>query len=213
MTMLNSGRVRWALTALVLALMVLVVLRSLSQQRDEATRLIIATPQTDTAGAQVEAAPQRAASPTPTATLVVDVIGAVQRPGVYALPGGARVVDAVNAAGGLAPDADRERINLAQPVADGEQIRVPRIGDARQAADAPAGSSAAAATGAGVIDLNRADAATLERLPGIGPATAQAIIAYRAEHGRFASIEELDNVSGIGPSTIERVRPYLTVGP
>lgn len=64
-----------------------------------------------------------------------------------------------------------------------------------------------------MIDLNRADAATLERLPGIGPATAQAIIAYRAEHGRFASIEELDNVSGIGPSTIERVRPYLTVGP
>ncbi|WP_026370751.1 helix-hairpin-helix domain-containing protein [Kallotenue papyrolyticum] len=209
MTVLNSVRIRWALTALVLALMVLVVLRSLPRQRDDATRLIIATPQ----AAVVDTASQPAASPAPMATLVVDVIGAVQRPGVYALTPGARVVDAVNAAGGLAPDADRERINLAQPVADGEQIRVPRIGDALQAAEAPAGSSSGTAAGLGLIDLNRADAATLERLPGIGPATAQAIIAYRAEHGRFASIEELDNVSGIGPSTIERVRPYLTVGP
>jgi competence protein ComEA len=145
--------------------------------------------------------------------IAVDVIGAVQQPGVYYVPKTARIADAVEAAGGLAPNADRERINLAATVKDGEQIRVPQVGAVAEA-DAPAGAVAVQPAGtAGLININTADAHKLEELPGIGPATAQAIIAYREANGPFKHIDELENVPRVGASTIDKFRDQVTVGP
>lgn len=153
------------------------------------------------------------------AVLVVHVAGAVAAPGVHRLEPGARVVDAVAAAGGLRPDADDARVNLAAPVADGERVYVPRQGE-----DAPpepvspsgssgsAGSSEASAAGAGApVDLNRATAAELEALPGVGPATAAAILEHRTRIGAFTSVEQLIEVRGIGPAKLEQLRPLVRV--
>ena len=167
--------------------------------------------------------------PTPTAVrLAVHVTGAVRRPAVVRLPEGARVADAVAAAGGLADDASPD-LNLAAPLADGSQVDVPRRGEA--AADAgrapppvgvvaagggAAGASAGAAGGgggpaAGAIDVNRADAAGLDALPGVGPALAARIVAWRTANGPFRSPEDLLNVSGIGDRTLERLREAIVV--
>lgn len=205
MPALRSERFRWFLTAVVIALVVLIVLRSTMDRPTRDAAMLLTTP-TQTVG---ESAARPTPTPTPTPRIAVDLIGAVAQPGVYYLHTGARVVDAVTAAGGLAPDADRERINLAQPLVDGQQIRVPRVGD-----DAPT----RAATGdtsspTRLIDVNTAGSAELQTLPGIGPVTAQAIIDHRAQIGRFTRVEELEDVKGIGPSTIERLRDLVTVGP
>ncbi|MBE1877740.1 ComEA family DNA-binding protein [Myceligenerans pegani] len=147
------------------------------------------------------------------AGVVAHVVGAVREPGLVELPGGARIADAVAAAGGPTNDADLSGVNLARPVADGEQIHVPRPGEAPVASPA-AGGDAPAATDAGggaTVDLNTADAATLETLPGIGPALAQRIIDWRATHGPFATVDELDDVSGIGPAVLEQIRPAARV--
>ncbi|HEV2757855.1 MAG TPA: ComEA family DNA-binding protein [Actinomycetota bacterium] len=148
-------------------------------------------------------APSPAASP----QLLVHVAGAVARPGLYALPAGARVADAVEAAGGAARRADLGLLNLAEPLVDGVKIEVLERG-ARPAAPTPPG----AATGApAAVSLNSADAAALETIPGVGPVTAAAILAYRDEAGPFTSVEQLLEVSGIGPATLESVRPYVTL--
>ncbi|MBT9283228.1 MAG: ComEA family DNA-binding protein [Hydrogenibacillus schlegelii] len=148
--------------------------------------------------------------------IVVDVKGAVARPGVYRLPAGARVFEALEAAGGLLPEADVDRVNRAAVLADAAVVYVPKKGEAAEAggsspAGADAGSGAAGRTAK--VNLNTADAALLQTLPGIGPTRAQAIIAYREEHGPFRDVTELKNVSGIGPKTLERLLPYVTVGP
>jgi competence protein ComEA len=141
------------------------------------------------------------------AVVYVHVAGAVNAPGLYALPAGARVVDAVASAGGFTGDADRSVVNLARPVTDGEQIVVPRVGEAAPAIpDVPGGTG-----DAGVIDLNSADGAALEELPGIGPALAERILAWREEHGRFASVEDLLAVPGIGEKLLEGVRDRVRV--
>lgn len=150
------------------------------------------------------------------APVVVHVAGAVVRPGLVRLGGGARVADAVDAAGGLRPDADLDRLNLAAPVADGQRVWVPVIGRQPPAEIGPDGgavapdASAPGATG-DVVDLNTATAADLETLPGVGPATAQAILDHRRRIGRFRAVDELLDVRGIGPSKLAALRDRVRV--
>lgn len=160
--------------------------------------------------------------------LVVHVVGSVARPGVYALPAGARVVDAVSAAGGAAGDAWPDLINLAAPLEDGQRVYVPSEKDARVLAaggaspweEVSAGGSgrglrAATALGAGRagrVNLNRAGVAELDALPGIGPGLAQRIVDYRRAHGPFRRVEDLLRVPGIGPAKLEQLKAHVTVG-
>ncbi len=157
------------------------------------------------------------------APLVVQAAGAVAEGGVYRLPAGSRVDDLVRAAGGLAPDADRDRVNLAAPLADGERVWVPRAGQAEVpevVAGSGGGGGGVAAGGPGaagaagvpaIVDLNTATAEELDTLPGVGPATAAAILAYRDQQGRFTSVDELLEVRGIGEAKLEQLRASVTV--
>ncbi|WP_375390362.1 ComEA family DNA-binding protein [uncultured Amnibacterium sp.] len=157
------------------------------------------------AGSATELAPVRAertAAPAPT-PLLVHVSGAVRRPGIVALPAGARVVDAIAAAGGPAATADTDGINLAARVNDGQQVVVPDAG----APPTAAAAAGAAGTG-GPISLSTATAEQLETLPRIGPAMAARILAYRDAHG-FATVDDLGNVGGIGPKTLEALRDLV----
>jgi competence protein ComEA len=133
--------------------------------------------------------------------MYVDVVGAVRRPGLYRLPRGARIADAVARAGGATSKAQLELVNVAAPLADGEQVVVPRRGAAAAAAAAPATAPAA-----GPVHLSTATAEQLDSLPGIGPVTAQKIIDYRQQHGGFSSVDELDAVPGIGPARLEQLK-------
>ncbi|MGO2819382.1 MAG: CRISPR-associated protein Cas5 [Brachybacterium tyrofermentans] len=151
--------------------------------------------------------------------VVVHVSGAVQSPGVVHLPPGSRVEDALQAAGGTAKEADLAAINLARPLADGEQIHVPVPGEEVPHVPAPGdaesgggtdGVSGAGADG-GTIDLNTASAAQLEELPGVGPSIAQRILEHREKNGPFASVDGLLEVSGIGPATLEKIRDRARV--
>jgi competence protein ComEA len=149
--------------------------------------------------------------------VVVHVVGAVAAPGVQRLPTGSRVIDAVEAAGGAAADADLSRVNLAAVLADGQQVVVLRPGEAPPVAAGAGPSGPGAADGAGgggdgaLVDINRASAAELEELPGVGPATAEAIIAHRDQNGPFASVDELLDVRGIGEAKLEQLRDRATV--
>jgi competence protein ComEA len=134
--------------------------------------------------------------------LVVHVAGAVRRPGVYRMPAGSRVDDAVARAGGAAPRAELEAVNLAARLADGQQVVVPeRV--------AGGGTAAVATTEAGPISLGTATVEQLEEIEGIGPVTAAAIVAFRDEHGGLSSVDQLDQVSGIGPATMDSLRSRL----
>jgi competence protein ComEA len=130
-------------------------------------------------------------------SVVVDVVGAVARPGVYHLPQGARVADAVARAGGLTRRAERTAVNLAAPIADGQQVLVAARGSPGGAAG-PAGSGSASTP----VSLSSATVEQLDTLPGVGPVTAQKIVAYRQQHGPFSSVEALDAIPGIGPARI-----------
>jgi competence protein ComEA len=134
--------------------------------------------------------------------LVVDVTGAVARPGVYRLPAGSRVDDAVKRAGGARSGAELESVNLAARLADGQQVVVPRR--------APGGATLGpGASAEGPISLGTATAGQLEEIDGIGPVTAEDIIQFRDQHGGLASVDQLDQVSGIGPATMESLRDGL----
>lgn len=145
--------------------------------------------------------------------VVVHVAGAVVSPGLYRLGADARVADALDAAGGPAADADVDSINLAAKVADGERVYVARRGEVPPPAmsSGGAGSGGAAGAAAGPVDLNTATAEQLEALPGVGPATAEAILAYRKEKGRFRSVDELLEVRGIGEAKLAAIRPKVRV--
>ena len=139
------------------------------------------------------------------ATVVVSVVGLVVRPGLVTLPEGARVADAVAAAGGLLPEADPASVNLAAPVVDGQQIAVGVPGAAPPAA--PAGN----APPGGPVDLNSATVADLDALPGIGPVLAQRIVDHRDANGRFTTVEQLDDVPGIGPAIYTELAELVRV--
>jgi competence protein ComEA len=145
------------------------------------------------------------AEPAPARKVVVHVVGQVFKPGLYSLPEGSRVDDAISTAGGPKPKAVLELVNLAAPVADGQQIVVP---SRRDAAVAAAGGTGPSALGSRV-HLNSATLEQLDELPGIGPITAQKILDYRAEHGAFGSVDELDAVPGIGPATLAELRDLV----
>lgn len=140
----------------------------------------------------------------------VHVAGAVAHPGLYSLPAGSRVADALVAAGGPAQGADSQRLNLAAPLADGERIWVPREGEGAPA-EGPAPAGADGSSQPGPLDLNRATLAELDTLPGVGPATARAIVAHRERNGPFRSVSELTRVPGIGPAKLEVLRPLVRV--
>ena len=174
------------------------------------------------------------------ATLAVHVVGEVRKPAVVQLSPGARVIDAVEAAGGLTDAAVTERVNLAQPVTDGQQVMIPNertqeelstgavpgaadgsggAASGRHGSEAAAGTSdgnastpgGEAAAGGGLININSATAAELETLPRVGPVLAQRIVDFRTEHGPFTAVEQLDDVSGIGPAMLEALLPLATV--
>jgi competence protein ComEA len=180
------------------------------------------------AGASAGAAPSAPGA----GRVVVHVLGAVRRSGVVELPASSRVGDALERAGGATDDADLDRLNLARVLTDGERLYVPRVGQQEVpealgpvADGAAAGPTAAAGAGAGsgggaagtggeesaVVDLNTADQAVLETLPGIGPGLAGRIIAWRDEHGRFTAVEDLLDVSGIGDVRFAELRDRVRV--
>ena len=143
--------------------------------------------------------------------------GAVVRPGVYVLPSSARVADALAAAGGTAAEANVDQLNLAAKLLDAQRIYVPRQGEAPPPPDLAAGPGTAGPTGtasgtpAEPIDLNAATAAQLDVLPGVGPATSNAIVTYRTKHGPFRSVSDLLSVPGIGPAKLDAIRPLVRV--
>ena len=141
------------------------------------------------------------------AGVIVDVAGWVRQPGVYELAAGDRVIDAIEKAGGARKGAELSALNLAAPLVDGSQILVPRTG----AATGTPGSGGSAPGGTALININTASATELEALPGIGEVLAATIVQYRTENGPFASVDQLEDVSGIGPSTLEEIRDFITV--
>jgi competence protein ComEA len=171
-----------------------------------------------------------AGTPSPTGTVTVDVVGRVRRPGVVRLPAGSRVADAMAAAGGASSGADPSAVNLAALLVDGQQVRIPRVGDppvgqaagstgvggTGAAADGGAGSGGGGAGGGGsgsgvTVNLNTASVSELDGLPGVGPVLAQRIVDWRTQHGRFASVDQLGEVSGIGDKIMAQLRPRVTV--
>ncbi|HOA20890.1 MAG TPA: ComEA family DNA-binding protein [Anaerolineaceae bacterium] len=150
---------------------------------------------------------------TATAALIeVHVAGAVANAGVYTLPTGARVHQALSAAGGALADADFERINLSAYLADGQRVYMPRIGEAVPQ-DNTARSSTGIAAPDSLININSADKQALMSLPGIGESKAEAILSYRAEHGPFTNLNELLNVPGIGQAILDEISGLIVLGP
>ena len=165
--------------------------------------------------------------PAPTqAPVVIQIIGEVVKPGVYTLPDGSRVQDAVEAAGGLLADANSNSVNLAARLEDGKQINIPSQNGSMSAASAPSEPTATSAPftvvstltptvipSASLININTATLEQLDTLPSIGPVTAQSIVTYRQQHGPFQHIEDIMNVPGIGPVTFDKIQSLITVGP
>lgn len=151
--------------------------------------------------------PPRVIGAPPEPPLVVHVAGAVRTPGVYRIPRGARVAEAIEAAGGPRRRALIDAINLAAPLVDGQRIEVPLA--APHPTSLPSAPTVAAASGTGPLSLSSADAEALDALPGVGPATAAEIIAWRDANGGFTSVDDLERVPGIGPAKLEALRPLV----
>ena len=160
------------------------------------------TPRAALAVAPIRVSPPASTRPRAVPGLVIDVEGAVRRPGLVRLPVGSRVADAVARAGGVTRRADRSGVNFAAPVSDGQQVLVPLRGGAGAAASPASGGTASS----GPISLSTATAEQLDALPGVGPVTAQKIVDYRTQHGSFHSVDELDAIPGIGPARLADLR-------
>jgi len=163
--------------------------------------------------------PELRGTPGTGGTVFVHVLGQVVVPGLYEVAADARLVDVVAAAGGFTPEADQGGVNLARTLTDGEQVRVPAVGEvvpvppgAPGGAGASAGADGAGGAGAsgGLVPLGTATAEQLETLPGVGPATSAAILTWRDENGGFRSVDDLLEVPGIGEKTLEKLRPLVT---
>ena len=206
----------WALAAAGLLAVVLVLLWTWSDRPTVTPAPAAPAPTTVAPGAAGRTAARTPAAGSPTvgeaaatsSTVVVSVVGLVARPGLVTLPTGARVADAVTAAGGLVAPADPASVNLAAVLADGQQVAV---GVPGAAADPGGGTAAAGTVGSGPVDLNVATVAALDGLPGIGPVLAQRIVDFRTQHGRFASVDQLDDVPGIGPALYARLAGQVRV--
>jgi competence protein ComEA len=205
----------WALAAAGLLAVVLVLLWTWLDRPTVTAAPAAPAPASVAPGAAARTAARTPAAGSPvvgeaaatSATVVVSVVGLVAHPGLVTLPTGARVADAVTAAGGLVAPADPASVNLAAALADGQQISVGVPGAAAE----PAGGTAAGTGGSGPLDLNAATVAALDGLPGIGPVLAQRIVDFRAQHGRFTSIDQLDDVPGIGPALYARLAGQVRV--
>jgi competence protein ComEA len=207
MSISPAERVRWLASAAVIVLVVLILLTSLSKPNASADATLLV--RADDPPVLSEPSPlSSGTAPTPGTQIGVDVIGAVQQPGVYYLDPAARIVDLIEAAGGFAPDANREQMNLASRLKDGQQVYVPRVGERSQAAAEPVAQKAG-----GMVNLNQADTAELDALTGIGPATAEAIVDYRESNGPFKRVEDLQNVKGIGPALFSKIKDQITIDP
>jgi len=141
----------------------------------------------------------------PSSRVVVDVVGAVRRPGLYRLAHGSRIADAVTRAGGATSKADLAQVNLAAPLADGEQVVVPK----RLLGGAAGTSATSPGAPGGPVQLSTATLEQLDSLPGVGPVTAQKILDYRQKHGAFRSVDELDAVPGIGPKRLDQLHDLV----
>ncbi|MDY0892981.1 ComEA family DNA-binding protein [Frigoribacterium sp. CFBP9030] len=218
-----------AVVLVLAALVVTVVVSALSTAGGAGTTTITSPPSTGASSEPGAPGGAGASAGDADGALFVHVHGAVVSPGLYELAAGARVVDVVAAAGGFADGADQAGVNLARPLVDGEQLRVPAVGepaatggDGGGGAAGPGGASGGAgaggagaggagAGGGGAVDLNLADDAALQTLPGVGPATAAAILDWREQNGAFRSVDDLLGVPGIGEKTLEKLRPQVTV--
>jgi competence protein ComEA len=171
--------------------------------------MVSQAPLGDASPAAAGASPGALSSASAAGTVTVDVAGKVRRPGIAVLDAGARVVDALKAAGGARRGADLSGLNLARLLVDGEQVVVGQ--PATVVGVAPAAVPTPGAPGGPLVDLNTASQTELEALPEVGPVTAQAILAWREEHGGFTSVDELLEVDGIGDATLAKLSPYVTV--
>lgn len=210
-----------AIVLLILALVVAVVVAMLAPHGGSQTIAPVSVHTRNSAGGS-SAASSGAVAPQGGSELFVHVLGAVRHPGLFQLRDGARVMDAVAAAGGFSDTAEQSRVNLARKLADGEQMVVPSVGEvapgnaadgsASGAADgAAAGSSGGGTAPAAKVNLNTADQSELETLPRVGPAMAQRIMDWRRANGRFATVEDLMAVTGIGERTFDALKDLVTV--
>lgn len=197
-----------AVVLLIAALVAAVIVSALGQQGE---RRVVAPGQQGDRGSALNTPAPTSSAPATGAIIFVHVLGAVRRPGLFELHDGARVIDVVAAAGGLLATADPAGVNLARPVGDGEQLYVPRLGEAQPGAPPGAATAAGGAVApAGKVNVNTASAAELETLPRIGPAMAQRIVDYRTKNGRFGTADDLRNVTGIGDKTFEGLKDLIT---
>lgn len=207
-----------AVVLVLAALAVTIAVSALSTAQGAGSTTVTSAPSADASSWAATSEPSSVGG-----VLFVHVHGAVVSPGLYELAAGARVVDVIAAAGGFGDEADPAGVNLARPLVDGEQLKVPAVGEvvADSGADGggavgggavDGGGGAAGGGGAGsLVNLNTADDAALQTLPGVGPATAGAILDWRQQNGTFRSVDDLLGVSGIGEKTLEKLRPQVTV--
>ncbi len=198
----QTVRVAGVVLALLAAAALVVAAVVLLTRSDDVDPVVVVAPE-----------PENTPVPATWTDIRVQVSGAVFSPGVYPMAEGQRVIDAIAAAGGLRPEADLSGLNLALRVQDEAHYHVPYPGEMPSpSVSAQSGQTAGIHAGtSGLVDLNTADSRELESLPGIGPVMAGRIIAHREANGPFASIDDMENVPGIGPKTLESLRPLVTV--
>ncbi len=207
---LATGAVRPAKLAAVAAAVLVVAAAGWWLLRAPAASVEDRLPLAPGASPTTAAAPRAATTTVADGVLVVQAAGAVARPGVYRLPEGARVTDLVDAAGGPTPLADLDALALAAKLTDGQRVYAPQQGEVVVALPSPAGTPGSDAP-VEPIDLNTATADQLDGLPGVGPATAAAIVAHRDRHGAFRSVDGLLEVRGIGPAKLDQLRELVQV--